>query len=287
MKLGASIPTSRPVPIFSRIFPFRIKYLALESRALRNELLGVRRFSTRSFAGRDGSRSEFIRGNRDTERVRVSKSLIEDEAELSDWVDDLKTDSYRGRLTSEEDDSDRESSRSGGRSRAPVSMKGSRESGSSRFGEPTRRRTRDTFESFSRNSRMSRRFEDDDDEDGNEFRSSRSGRVSEGQSILGKRSGEESRGGRRDGRRKSYLMSVDDADEDEQGPKKCMGRFGDLISDEDSDAEDTADEYGDDDLLKKTLDSQMGREKELKKSSPTRGSPERSDNYLSETRYVI
>ncbi|XP_028794776.1 DEAD-box ATP-dependent RNA helicase 31 [Neltuma alba] len=287
MKLGVSVPTSRAVPIFSRIFPFRLKYLGLESRAVRNELLGIRRFSTRSFPGRAGARSEFNRGNRDTERIRVSKSLIEDEGELSDWVDDLKTDSYRGRLTSEEDDSDRETGRTGGRSRASLSMKGSREIGSSRFGESTRRRTRDTFESLSRNSRMNRRFEDEDDKEETEFRSWRPGRVSEGRnakSLLGKRSGEELRRGRRDGKRKSYSMSEDDADEDEQGAKNFMGRFGDLIS-EDSDAEDTADEYDDDDLPKKTSDFQLGREKELKKSSPTRGSPERSDNYLSETKF--
>ncbi|KAK4266984.1 hypothetical protein QN277_023834 [Acacia crassicarpa] len=288
MKLGPSIQTSRAVPIFSRVFPFRLKYLGLKSHSLRNELFGVRRFSTRSFPGRAGPRSEINRGNRDKERVMVSKSLMEDEAELSDWIDDLKTNSYRGRLTSEEDDSDREMGRNGGRIRASGSMKGGRESGSNRFGESTRRKTRDSFESFSRNSRRSPRFEDNDDKEGNEFRSPRGGRVSEGRnekSLLGKRSGEEFRRGRRDGRRQLNSMSDDDAEEDEQGAKKFIGRFGDLISEQDSDDEDTADEYGDDDLLKKTLDSRLGREMELKKSSPTRGSPERSDSYLSETKF--
>lgn len=288
MKLGVSVPTSRAVPIVSRIFPFRLKYLGLESRAVRNELLGVRRFSTRSFPGRAGSRAEFNRGNRDAERIRVSKSLVEDEDELSDWVDELKTDSYRGRLTSEEDDSDREKDRNGGRSRVSESMRGRRETGLGRFGESSRRRTRDTFESFSRNSRVSRRFEDDEDEEGNESRHWRSGRVSEGRnvkSLLGKRSGGELRRGRRDGRRKSYSISEDDADEDEQEAKKFMGRFGDLISEEDSDAEDTVDEDGDDNLLKKALASQLDQAKEPKKSGPARDSSERSGSYLSETKF--
>ncbi|KAF7826172.1 DEAD-box ATP-dependent RNA helicase 31-like [Senna tora] len=288
MKMGAPISASRAIPILSRVFPLRLKYLGLESRAVRNELLGGRRFSSRSFPGRTGSRSELSQGSSNRERVRASKSLIEDEAELSDWVDELRTDSYRGRLTSEDDDdSNMERGRSVGRGRGSMPMKGRRENGSERFGESPRRRTRDSVESFSRNSGMSRRFEDNGNKE-DEFFSRRIDRVSKGRNVksqLGKRSGEELRRGRNDAKRKSYSASEDDVDEDELKANKLRGTIGDFISEEDSDAEENGDDDGDSNILKKSRSSLFGQEKELKQSSAPRESPGRSDSYLSETRF--
>ncbi|XP_061349836.1 DEAD-box ATP-dependent RNA helicase 31-like [Gastrolobium bilobum] len=66
------------LPIFSRTFlsPFKFKYLALRNPQL---LKPTRPFSTRAH-----TRSDNVRGS-------ASKSLIDDEAELSDWVDELRT----------------------------------------------------------------------------------------------------------------------------------------------------------------------------------------------------
>lgn len=57
-------------------------------------------------AGFSRPRSDAPRENsRDRIAVRAApKSLADDEAELSDWVNELRTSSYRGRLTSDEDD---------------------------------------------------------------------------------------------------------------------------------------------------------------------------------------
>ncbi|KAI4355217.1 hypothetical protein L6164_004009 [Bauhinia variegata] len=288
MKLGASIKTSNSmaVPIFSRVFPFRLKYLGLQSQSLRNEQC-VRKLSTRSFPGRPGSRSEFSRGNRDISVVGSSKSLIEDEAELSNWVDDLRTDSHRGRLTSEEEESDGGRGRSGGKSRGSSLMKKRREGGADRFSESTRRRTRDPVDSFPRNSRISRGLLNDDGEEEEEedFRSWRKNVGPRGggnmKSYLGKRKGEDLRKGGRESRRRSQLISEDDVDEDEESNK--FVDVGDLLSEEDSDVEGSED----DDLLKKGRNRSFGFEKELNMSSMPRDSPSpgRSDSYLSETRF--
>lgn len=283
MKLGAPITASRAIPIFCRVFPFKLKYLGLESRALRNDILGVRRFATRSFPGRIGSRSELKRGSFDGERVRVSKSLVEDEAELSDWVDELRSDSHRGRLTAEEDDSDGERGRSGSKGRGSLSMNRRRESGSDRFSESSRR-SRDSVGSFSRNSRNDKKEEDE------EFFSRRSERGIQGRnvkSLLGKRNGEEMRRGRKDARRKSYSTSEDDVVEDKQEAKKFMGGIGDFMSEEASDSENAGYDDSDDDILKKSRTSLFGQQKESKQSSAPRPSPERSDSYLTETRYLL
>ncbi|KAK9280288.1 hypothetical protein L1049_013976 [Liquidambar formosana] len=159
MKFGSSVQSSRPIPIFSRVFPFKVKYLGLRFPVSRTEQLGLRRFSTRPFRPRN---SEFSRGKERGE-VRTSRSLIEDEDELSNWVGKLRPDSFRGRLTSEDDDSDVDrgpsrGSRSrygdrggGGRGREGVSsLKRRRESDSDEFGESNRGSPRN---SFSRNSR--------------------------------------------------------------------------------------------------------------------------------------
>ncbi|KAI4369836.1 hypothetical protein MLD38_018238 [Melastoma candidum] len=72
------------------------------------------RFSVRALSSSPSSfRSGFSRQRTDASRersrdrvaVRESpKSLVDDEAELSDWVSELRTSSYRGKLTSDEDE---------------------------------------------------------------------------------------------------------------------------------------------------------------------------------------
>ena len=98
MKPGVWVqPSHRVIPVFSRVFPLRLRYSGGRAlHLLRNENgeLGVRRFSTRHL-GKEARRAS-----------SSSKSLIEDEAELSDWVSDLRTDSFRGQLTSEDEASD-------------------------------------------------------------------------------------------------------------------------------------------------------------------------------------
>ncbi|KAH7864831.1 hypothetical protein Vadar_034401 [Vaccinium darrowii] len=74
--------SSHVIPIFSRIFPHKLKYQSLTKLGLPNEYLGFRRFSSRSRSGQEAE-------------VRASKSLIDDEAELSDWVSGLRSNSFQ------------------------------------------------------------------------------------------------------------------------------------------------------------------------------------------------
>ncbi|KAG5377149.1 hypothetical protein IGI04_041745 [Brassica rapa subsp. trilocularis] len=82
MNSAALIYSFRAVPVISKALPSRLTCLGLCSRVS---------FSTRPEFGRRGE-------------IRASKSLIEDEAELSDWVSDLRTSSVRGKFTSDEDE---------------------------------------------------------------------------------------------------------------------------------------------------------------------------------------
>ncbi|XP_050385823.1 DEAD-box ATP-dependent RNA helicase 31-like [Argentina anserina] len=91
MKFGpssSSIFAPRPVPAFSRAFPLRLRYLALGS----HRTLSSRAFRTGSSGS--GSGSQFARGY-ERKSVGGSKSLVDDEAELSDWVSELRTDPTR------------------------------------------------------------------------------------------------------------------------------------------------------------------------------------------------
>ncbi|KAJ7962554.1 putative Dead box ATP-dependent RNA helicase [Quillaja saponaria] len=267
MKLGPSIQSSRAVPIFSRIFPFRIKYSGSVSNALHRQQLGVRTLSTRPFRPKTGSRSEFSRGSRDTGGVRASKSLIDDEEELSDWVSGLRSDSFCNRLTGDEDDSDGEmgpNRGSSGRARGTFSMDKRREREGEKFGESDRRRTRPPNETFSRNSRSSRGFNyesDDDkvkkDDDSHSQRTNRGSKGGYAKSLLGMRS--------------------------DEGGEKFMGGIGDLLSEEDSDSH--SDEDDGDDLLKKTRTSLFVQENKFDETVAPKSSPGKSDSYLSETRF--
>ncbi|KAK4593883.1 hypothetical protein RGQ29_017816 [Quercus rubra] len=147
MKPGAWVqPCHRVIPVFSRVFPLRLRYSGGRAlHLLRNENgeLGVRRFSTRHL-GKEARRAS-----------SSSKSLIEDEAELSDWVSDLRTDSFRGQLTSEDEASDVNRVRNRTRDR---DSKGGRESISMMNNNNKRRRSKESFGESNRNSRVSKRF---------------------------------------------------------------------------------------------------------------------------------
>lgn len=74
-------------------------------------------------SGDDRVEAGFQSGNWDRGKVRASKSLIDDEAELSDWVDDLRTNSYRARFISEYEDSGGGVACKGDRSKGSLSMR--------------------------------------------------------------------------------------------------------------------------------------------------------------------
>ncbi|CAN6444388.1 unnamed protein product [Victoria cruziana] len=98
------------VSIFARLFPFRSKFSAVAMgrngvSALPEAVSGFRQFSRVSARARGGPGTSLSRERRENSgrgrdlrlggvggKVRQSKSLIDDEAELSDWVSDLRTD---------------------------------------------------------------------------------------------------------------------------------------------------------------------------------------------------
>ncbi|KDP28500.1 hypothetical protein JCGZ_14271 [Jatropha curcas] len=299
MKSLLSVTSSRGVPILSRIFPFRLKYVGFGPYP--NSQVGVRRFSTRPFRPRHGSGSQFRRGERDRGDVGASKSLIEDEAELSDWVSELSTSSFRGRVTDGESDSDisrdrvssgrdrdrgqgrnREIGRERGRDRDGFSTKRRRNDISDEFGQPDRRRPRGQADSFSRNSRVSKRY----DIDREKFTFQRK-KVSNTGIMNGTRGdGGVNSGFRRDvkGLREQRGFCVDEEDDrdidDNNGDerKELMGRLQDLADEEESDDLDEDDH--DNDILKINESSSFGLDGKDRPSSPGN-----FNSYLSESRF--
>ncbi|KAK3194634.1 hypothetical protein Dsin_025944 [Dipteronia sinensis] len=179
-------PTVRTIPTFCRIFPFKLQYLGLTRINQQPQLPSVRKLSTRPFRTRPGSQSSGSDFNRTRERgrggeVRASKSLIEDEAELSDWVSDLGS----KRNNKYDDDSDFKSAgsgeRRGGRERESFPMKRRREndSGESRG---RGRMNRNSANSFSRNDnpRFNRRSDGESRDDGGDFSRRKSGGIERG-----------------------------------------------------------------------------------------------------------
>ncbi|CAN4108404.1 unnamed protein product [Withania somnifera] len=95
------------VPVFSRMFPHKLKYRSIGFPILPAQQQELRRFSSRSGRAIPGSGRE----------VRVSKSLIEDEAELSDWVSGLRSDSSfrKTQMYSDSDDNEGDRGKFGNR----------------------------------------------------------------------------------------------------------------------------------------------------------------------------
>ncbi|KAK4379207.1 hypothetical protein RND71_001069 [Anisodus tanguticus] len=177
----------KTIPVFSRMFPHKLKYRSIGFPILPAQEQELRRFSTRS--GRPGSGS-----------VSVSKSLIEDEAELSDWVSGLRSDSPLRRTQVFSDSDDNEGDRGRGKF-------GNRRNGGEERGEK-RRRDDDDFSGPGRrsggppmqsNSRNGPRF-------GSEFAGGRGGgrgqmqSNSRGGGRFGNDRGSRNEGGRSGGR---------------------------------------------------------------------------------------
>lgn len=275
MNSGALIYSFRSVPVLSKAFPFRLKYLALSSRV---------NFSTRP---------EFGRRSRDGGEIRASKSLIEDEAELSDWVSDLRPSSLRGKFTSDEDDSgpdvvrrnvDRDNSRGPRRGKEGEfdrfgGPKRGKEGEIDRFGASNRRRTSgEPVESF-RNKRLGDREgvrngriqgkSSDSPLRGRKERNVDSGFRRERGLETNRGLGKQSRGLRQE--------EADTSDEDEK--RGVLGSIDDLLSEDSSDDDDEDDEPI---VIKKAPSA-----KAVETDKPRTENVKTSDSYLSKTRYII
>ena len=300
MKLQPSIRQSRPFPIFSRVFPFKLKYasMAFSSRSSQ-AFQGVRRSSA---VGRNSERGGF----------GGSKSLVEDEAELSDWVSDLKTSSFRGRITSDEDsDGDRRGSRGRDRDRdrdrESPSLKRGRDRQSYELRESSeRRRPRGpSTESYPTSSRNVSRFKREYEGEREDFRSRSNDRVfprenvnssigrGRGMREINSRNqqirGRESLGrGRRDSKNQARFTgeseSEEDKEEEDDGERKRIKTgVRDFLSDEDSaDDEDEEKDF----LFRKSTNTLFPSGEKVSEMDRPRTSPGGSDSYLSETRYV-
>ncbi|GKU96671.1 hypothetical protein SLEP1_g9883 [Rubroshorea leprosula] len=302
---GASFRSYRASTAFCRIFPFRLKHLWLPPRI--NGQPGVRRLSTRSFRPRPGASSGFTRGSR--ENARASKSLIEDETELNDMVGYLRTNSFSGRLTSEDEDDNadrarnRARSRDSERNRGQGSLKKRRESEWDDFGESSRRKNRsNSVNSFSRSSRygngLDGELEDDDDDDDDDnaekFYSRKKGFATKrdngnANSWRGKRNegnldSRNLRKGRMNLRREAkHREEEEDGVSFEEERKRVMGGLGELLSEESSSDVDEG-EDDDDEVFMKNVSSAFGLENNNVKGGQ-RSSARKTDSYLSETRF--
>ncbi|KAL9284443.1 DEAD-box ATP-dependent RNA helicase 31 [Arabidopsis thaliana] len=228
-----SYNTSSSVPLLFRIFSSGLNHFEFGSRI---------NFSTRP--NRD--QPEFERRIRDGGEIRASKSLIEDEEELSNWVSGFRTGSSRGILKSDDED---EEDRSRGRNQE-------------------KRGIRNQVDSF-RNKRYG-----GDRERG--FNSRIQGKSSEA-SFRGKKETSFSRD-REDykGLRKREDL-LEDESSDEDVKSLVMGDIGDLLS------EDDEEEDQDYDFLKKKAVSAFGFDKEnVIEADKTRNA---NDSYLTKTRF--
>ncbi|XP_022158751.1 DEAD-box ATP-dependent RNA helicase 31-like [Momordica charantia] len=282
MKLQPSLRQWRPIPVLSRVFPFKLKYLptAFPSH------VGIRRFAT---VERGRGRGSFRGG---------SRSLVEDEAELSDWVSDLKTSSFRGRITSDEESEDDRRRSSRGRDGESLPLKRGRDRQSYELRESSeRRRGRGPpMESYSNGLQNFRRLKREYDDEGDDFRSRSNGRVSHRENVdsligRGRARGLDSRNrripgheslgrGGRDFKKQSRFVaeskSEEDDDDDDDDDDKGQ-RIRDFLSDEDSADDDDEHNSG----LRKSS-SALFPPGEM---DPPRNSSGSSGSYLSETRF--
>lgn len=304
MKLQPSIRQSRPIHIFSRVFPFKLKYasMAFSSRPSQT-FQGVRRSSA---VGRSSERGGF----------GASKSLVEDEAELSDWVSDLKTSSFRGRITSDEDSDedrrrgrgkDRDRDRDGDRESPSLKRGRGRQSYELRESSERRRPRGPSTESYPKSSRNVSRFKREYEDEREDFRSRSSGRVfvrenvgssigrgrgtretnSRNQQIPGRESLER---GRRDSKYRARFTGESESEEDEDEEEEDDGKrrrtktgVRDFLGDEDSaDDEDEEKDF----LFGKSTNTLFPSGEKVSEMDRPRKSPGGSDSYLSETRYV-
>ncbi|KAL4204193.1 hypothetical protein AMTRI_Chr01g130910 [Amborella trichopoda] len=204
---SGSLPT---VSIFTRLFPYKLKYVSIFSNPTHLERYkhvatkpiyksGFHQFSTRSSRERPScfSRGPTASIHRDSgfrsAKLGQSKSLVEDEAELSDWISDLKTDSLKLGLSDSDSDMDSSFSKKNHRDSSDDGLKKRQKNGNLGNGV------------FSR-----KRFDKDSDDD--VFEKQRGTRDSLGGSLSKKRSdrGFEGRGSRGGPNGGSFLKKRDD-----------------------------------------------------------------------------
>lgn len=305
MKLEPSLQHCRPIPILSRVFPFKLKYASVgfSSRPSQN-FHEVRRSATgRSAVGRSSEKGRF----------GGSKSLAEDEADLSDWVSDLKTSSFRGRITSDEESEDhhrrsrgrgRDGDRDGEKESLPLKRGRDRQSYELRDSSERRTPRGPSMESFPKSSQNVRRFNRENEDERQDFRSRSDGRVfrrenvdssigrgrptreinSRTQRIPGR---ESLRSGGRDFKKPARFVGKSESEEEKEEEKDDEGQgvrsdVRDFLSDEDS----ADDDDEDDSLLRKSTSALFPSGEKVSEMDRPRSSPGSSDSYLSETRYV-
>ncbi|KAK4797823.1 hypothetical protein SAY86_030149 [Trapa natans] len=274
MKLGPSLRAPRAVPAFCRIFPFKLKYQGMLGRVFHVRMLSSQPYRERNWSRPDGSRSS----SRDAAAVRDGgrgprRSLIDDEAQLSDWVGDRRTGSFKGKRASEDDGSDRE--RAPGRGRTKFGeAKRRRETDTGDFGESERQRTRRApTRTFGReSSRPPRQLDSEGDDGFPPLRKSWGDNPTRGN--MNPRAGQ--RAGRRDfGQRTSKPRDGEGAVSRFQSEEERMD-LTDLISEDESEVDDS----DEDELVKSSNGSLPGIEKKVAQVSSGQ-----SDSYLSETRF--
>ncbi|KAF8380079.1 hypothetical protein HHK36_027549 [Tetracentron sinense] len=325
MNLGAaSFQSSRGISFFSIVFPFKMKSQGSSSKLGREEF-GVRRLSGSSFRSRNGGvssnrnsgfstvrcaeREEFGAGSFGR-RGGKSKSLVEDEAEVSDWVSEMKKNSLRIGLNSEMNDRDRirvrvgDSGRGRGRGKDSFSsMKNQRggrggfapsnrqrDSNSDDFAASNRRISRSGGGSFSRNSSGSvsdlvsnRRFATESKENnGEKFYPTRMDHGSRGAvsspMTRGRgrgRGGGNLLNGRKGSGKQSLLISGNVKDKENEN---FVSDFGDLLGEEDS-------EEGEEEDLFTGASSLSGSARKISAQTTPGSSIGESDSYLSQTRF--
>ncbi|KAJ0963008.1 hypothetical protein J5N97_028130 [Dioscorea zingiberensis] len=283
--------------IFSRPLSSHLKPRVLPSNPRRNLdpsgfHSGVRTFSGRS--GRSGDHQH--RGELRARRIgRQGKSLIDDEAELSDWVSDLKTESFRLGLSSDDDRAPRDGGPSSrGRVRESDSLpsmrnrgalKRGRDSGSDgslRFSDKRKLQDLRGSGSFSK-----KRFDSEMEEDGDEGDLVSSRGAKERRSRAGVSSGMMKRGAR-------DLQTSIRQKRSARGPVLDVSDGKEDVNDsEEEESSDSGDDFfGDMPDIKegnlknafKTARSHESGEENNGTLAPRR-SIEQSDSYLSETRF--
>ncbi|XP_044492051.1 DEAD-box ATP-dependent RNA helicase 31-like isoform X1 [Mangifera indica] len=294
MNLKPSVYTSGAIPTLRRAFPCKLKYLgfAITRHNDQHLQLGVRKFSTRSFRTRAGSVSG-SEASRDRERgreeIRASKSLIEDDAELSDWVGELGSDSFRAkRINGEEEESDFRKSCGGDRD--SFLTKRRRENDTDGLDESNRGVNRNSANALSRsnNSRFDGDFENGN---GEPFSRTKNGRFERGnaESCSQKRSARKDRGSfKQEGkkfRRETRFSDDDIGDDVNEGIERIVGGIGNLLNEivSDSDVSDV-DDYDDEDdcTFRKNAKTSIGLDDG---GGKTKSSPGKYDSYLSESRF--
>ncbi|XVE73723.1 hypothetical protein DITRI_Ditri11bG0141600 [Diplodiscus trichospermus] len=300
MKPRPSVRSNGTIPVSNRVFPFKLKLFGLSSGFSRR--IGMRSLSTRPFRPRPGASSEFTRKNR--RDVRASKSLIEDEAELSHWVGELRTESFPGRLTSEDEELDADRARN--RERNRPSVKRRRESEFDHFRESNRKGTQgNSGDSPLRNSQCGKQLDselkgddndDEGEEDGDEESYSRrktrgvkrESKNADSRKVKRNERGLDSRntgnGRRSDLGKESNLSKAEDnyANDFEEERQSKMIAIGNFPSEKDSDINNAEEDDG---FIRKNANAALGLEMDVIQTGIPRSSLGNSESYLSETRF--